>query len=91
MQQIFELDGEYITLCNLLKVCGITDTGGIAKLMIADGWIKVDGQVEFRKACKIRAGQVISGDDFAIAVVSSNSNSDSNSDLNSNLNTGTNS
>ena len=71
MQQTFELDGEYITLCNLLKVCGITDTGGIAKLMIADGWIKVDGQVELRKACKIRAGQIISGDDFAIAVISS--------------------
>ena len=69
MQETFELTGEYITLCNLLKVYGIADTGGIAKLMIADGLIKVDGQVEFRKACKIRTGQVVSGDNFAIAVV----------------------
>ncbi|MFN5396344.1 MAG: RNA-binding S4 domain-containing protein, partial [Pseudanabaena sp.] len=39
----FELTSEYITLCNLLKVCGVADTGGVAKLMIIDGDVEVDG------------------------------------------------
>lgn len=71
MQENFELTGEYITLCNLLKVCGVADTGGTAKLMIVDGDVEVDGQVEIRKGCKIRAGQRVSGYGFAINVLAS--------------------
>lgn len=68
-QETFELAGEYITLCNLLKVCGVADTGGAAKLMIIDGEVEVDGQTELRKGCKIRAGQRVSGYGFTIHVV----------------------
>ncbi|MBD2177285.1 RNA-binding S4 domain-containing protein [Pseudanabaena sp. FACHB-1998] len=71
MQETFELTGEYITLCNLLKVCGVADTGGAAKLMIVDGDVEVDGQMELRKGCKIRAGQIVSGYGFEISVVAS--------------------
>jgi ribosome-associated protein len=67
--ETFELTGEYITLCNLLKVCGVADTGGFAKLMIIDGQVKVNGIVELKKGCKIRAGQVVSGAGFMIKVV----------------------
>jgi ribosome-associated protein len=70
-QETFELAGEYITLCNLLKVCGVADTGGAAKLMIIDGEVEVDGQIELRKGCKIRAGQTVSGYGFTIDVVAS--------------------
>ena len=66
----FELTSEYITLCNLLKVCGVADTGGAAKLMIIDGDVEVDGQMELRKGCKIRTGQRVSGYGFIIDVVS---------------------
>ncbi|PZV11217.1 MAG: RNA-binding protein [Pseudanabaena sp.] len=69
MHEKFELTGEFITLCNLLKVCGVADTGGAAKLMIIDGEVEVNGQVELRKGCKIRAGQRVSGYGFAIDVV----------------------
>ncbi|MBD2189286.1 RNA-binding S4 domain-containing protein [Pseudanabaena mucicola] len=69
VEATFELTGEYITLSNLLKVCGVADTGGVAKLMIIDGEVEVDGQIELRKGCKIRAGQIVSGYGFAIAVV----------------------
>jgi len=68
MTETFQLSGEYITLCNLLKVCGVADTGGAAKLMIVDGDVKVDGQMELRKGCKIRAGQSVSGYGFTINV-----------------------
>jgi ribosome-associated protein len=61
MRQIdFAVRGEYITLDALLKATGLAPSGGIAKMMIADGLVQVDGQQELRKTCKIRAGQVVS-------------------------------
>jgi ribosome-associated protein len=60
MRQIdFVVRGEYITLDALLKATGLATSGGIAKMMIADGLVQVDGQRELRKTCKIRAGQVV--------------------------------
>jgi len=56
----FELRGEYITLDALLKATGLAPSGGIAKMMVADGLVQVDGRDESRKTCKIRAGQVVS-------------------------------
>jgi ribosome-associated protein len=64
----FELQSDYIPLCDLLKYCGITETGGLAKQLIAEGMVLVDGEVELRKTAKIRAGQVVSGDGFSIHV-----------------------
>ncbi|MCK2217413.1 RNA-binding S4 domain-containing protein [Actinomadura sp. ATCC 31491] len=64
----FELRSDYIPLCDLLKYCGVTETGGMAKHLIAEGLVLVDGEVELRKTAKIRAGQVVSGDGFSIHV-----------------------
>ncbi len=69
LEETFRLRSEYIPLCDLLKVCAVTDSGGEAKHLIADGEVLVDGVVELRKRCKIRAGQVVSGLDFEIHVV----------------------
>ena len=54
-----ELRGDHITLDALLKATGLAPSGGIAKLMIADGLVQVDGREELRKTCKIRAGQTV--------------------------------
>jgi ribosome-associated protein len=60
MQQIdFPLRGGHITLDALLKATGLAPSGGVAKAMVADGRVQVDGQLELRKTCKIRAGQVV--------------------------------
>lgn len=56
----FPLRGEYITLDALLKATGLAPSGGIAKMMVAEGLVQVDGREELRKTCKIRAGQVVS-------------------------------
>jgi ribosome-associated protein len=56
----FDLRGEYITLDALLKATGLAPSGGVAKLMVADGLVQVDGHEELRKTCKIRSGQVVS-------------------------------
>ncbi len=53
----FELRGEHIALDALLKATGLVDSGGAAKQVITAGEVCVDGQVELRRSCKIRAGQ----------------------------------
>lgn len=56
----FELRGEHITLDALLKATGLAPSGGMAKAMVAQGLVQVDGRDELRKTCKIRAGQTVS-------------------------------
>jgi ribosome-associated protein len=58
----FVLRGDSITLDALLKAAGLAESGGRAKAMVAAGLVRVDGQVELRKACRLRAGQVVSLD-----------------------------
>lgn len=69
MQQIeFQLNGEYIELNQLLKMVGVCDSGGAGKAMVAEGIVSVDGQIESRKAAKIRAGSVVTLGDVRISV-----------------------
>jgi ribosome-associated protein len=55
----FELQGEFIELCNLLKLAGIANSGGQGKVMVSDGIVTVDGNIETRRTAKIRSGQVV--------------------------------
>jgi ribosome-associated protein len=72
MQQTdFQLKGEFIQLDALLKTMGVASSGGTAKAMVADGKVTVDGQLELRKRCKIRVGQVVAVGDVALRVVAS--------------------
>ena len=64
----FTLTGDFVELHNLLKITGLADSGGSAKQIVASGTVKVDGEVELRKTCKIRAGQVVLLGDTRIAV-----------------------
>lgn len=65
----FELKGEFIELCNLLKLVCIAQSGGQGKMMVADGIVKVDGNIELRKTAKIRKGQIVECLDNTINVV----------------------
>jgi ribosome-associated protein len=57
---VFQIaDQEFIELHNLLKVKGLCATGGSAKMAIAEGRVKVDGEVETQKRRKVRKGQVV--------------------------------
>jgi ribosome-associated protein len=69
MQQIeFQLNGEFVELNQLLKLVGLCDSGGAGKALVAEGVVSVDGQVELRKTCKIRAGAVVRLGDVRITV-----------------------
>ncbi|MDW2981058.1 RNA-binding S4 domain-containing protein [Rhodanobacter sp. KK11] len=70
MQTIdFELDGDYVELNLLLKLVGLCDSGGAGKHLVASGAVSVDGAIELRKTCKIRAGQVVRIGDAEIRVL----------------------
>jgi len=60
---------EFIELNNLLKATGLCHSGGMAKMVIADGAVQVDGAVETRKRCKIRIGQVVEFAGESVTVV----------------------
>ena len=62
----FVLNDEYVELNQLLKLAGICDSGGAGKAMVASGAVSVDGNVELRKTCKVRAGQVVTVGDVRI-------------------------
>jgi ribosome-associated protein len=55
----FVLKGEFIPLCDLLKIIGVANSGGQGKAMVADGLVTVDGLIELRKTAKIRKGQTV--------------------------------
>lgn len=63
-----ELRGEHIALDALLKATGLAPSGGAARLLISEGQVRVDGQVEMRKTAKLRAGQVVQLGDVRVSV-----------------------
>lgn len=65
----FTLHGPYVELNQLLKLVGLCNSGGAGKAIVADGQVKVDGQTELRKTCKISAGQKVTLGDVRIHVV----------------------
>jgi len=54
-----EITGDLILLGQLLKLAGIADTGGEAKLMLAEGAVTVNGEVDVRRGRKLRGGDVV--------------------------------
>ena len=55
----FEIEGEYIELSSLLKIIGVAESGGQAGLIIKDGYVKLNGNVELRKRAKLRKGDIV--------------------------------
>ena len=65
----FNLRGQFVPLCDLLKLAGVADSGGRGKTLVAEGLVRVDGAVEHRKTAKIRSGQIVECMDARIRVV----------------------
>ena len=64
----FELKDEYIELFKLLKVLDLVDSGAEAKLIISQGYVKRNAQIETRKRAKILSGDTIEVADVIIEV-----------------------
>jgi ribosome-associated protein len=57
-----------IRLGQLLKFAGLADTGGEAKLLLADGAVLVNGEPESRRGRTVRDGDVVEVDGDAVRV-----------------------
>jgi len=66
--EIIEIESEYIKLDSFLKFVNVVESGGIAKIVIADGEVKVNGEVCTARGKKLRNGDIVSIDDMKFEV-----------------------
>lgn len=59
---------EFIELNKLLKLKSIAQTGGHAKVMVTEGEVSVNGEVETQIRKKLRAGDVVTVDIMSITI-----------------------
>jgi ribosome-associated protein len=57
--EVIKLRDEYIKLGQALKAAGIVDSGVIAKLVIQDGAVEVNGNVEYQRGKKLYDGDIV--------------------------------
>ncbi len=54
-----EIKTEFIKLDQFLKFENLVESGGMAKLAISDGLVKVNGVIEIARGKKLRNGDII--------------------------------
>ena len=60
MQRLeFTLSSEYIELIKLLKLLGLCESGADAKIMVEEGLITSNDEIEYRKRKKVRKGDIL--------------------------------
>ena len=64
-----EIKTEFIKLDSLLKFAGLTDTGGLAKEVIQQGLVKVNGEVCTMRGKKIRSGDTVAVEGYEVTVL----------------------
>ena len=61
---------EYIEMNKLLKFENLVQTGGHARLVIEDGLVRVNGEVEYRIRRKLRSGDRVEIDGKTVVIAS---------------------
>ncbi len=61
---------ESIRLGQLLKLASLIEVGGDAKVVLADGLVQVNGEVEIRRGRQLRDGDVVELGGQSVRVVS---------------------
>jgi ribosome-associated protein len=55
----FKVEGDYIPMIQLLKATNLVETGGEAQIVVAEGEVKYNGQVDYRKRLKVKKGDIV--------------------------------
>ncbi len=66
--ETIKIDSEFIRLQDLLKLCGLCDTGGFAKVVIQNGEVKVNGEVCTMRGKKLRPGDCAEFEEVTVTV-----------------------
>jgi len=64
----FKLEGGFIPLIQLLKATNLVQTGGEAQMVVSEGLVKYNGEVDLRKRLKVKSGDMIEFDGKKIQV-----------------------
>jgi ribosome-associated protein len=67
--RVVEIEKEPIELYKILKFESMVQSGGEAKFVIAEGLVRVNGEVETRKSKKIIAGDIIEFEEEKIQII----------------------
>ena len=65
----FQLTQDYIELMKLLKLFGLVETGGHAKMVIEEGLVKYNNETEYRKRKKLFKGDTVLFNDHEINII----------------------
>lgn len=57
--EIVKITTEYIKLEQLMKLAGMVGSGSDAKMLIGEGIVKVNGNVELQRGKKLRTGDFV--------------------------------
>lgn len=66
--ETIQIDSDFIRLQDLLKLSGVCATGGMAKVMIQNGEVLVNGEVCTMRGKKLRQGDTAQLQDIKIEV-----------------------
>lgn len=69
MERKFSIREDYIKLGQLLKATGLVSSGVEAKIVINEGEVLVNNEVDTRRGRKIVAGDIVSYDNQVIRII----------------------
>ena len=55
----FKVEGDYIPMIQLLKATNLVETGGEAQIVVAEGEVKYNGEIDYRKRLKVKKGDTV--------------------------------
>ena len=67
--EIIKLREDYIKLGQALKAAGLVENGVDAKININDGYVKVNGEVEYQRGKKLYDGDIVSFNGEEIKII----------------------
>lgn len=67
--ETIKLRDDYIKLGQALKAAGLVDSGVVAKVVIQDGLVKVNGEVEYQRGKKLHENDVVDFDGETIKIL----------------------
>jgi Uncharacterized conserved protein len=69
MTEKIEIKTPFIKLDSLLKFAGIAETGGIAKELVIEEKVKVDGEICTQRGKKIKPGMLVTIGENVLEVI----------------------
>ena len=71
-EETITINTDFIKLDSLLKFAGLAETGSMAKILVQDGKVKVNGEVCTTRGKKIKQGDVVSFKNIDLKVINEN-------------------